>query len=105
MPDWDSIINSVYKAPGLTYLNAGSISITPKVVFEKCNKLRERLHANPVDYVWRWAQPEVMIVQRLPDTFASDKIFVLSDRKLPISRIWVLGWLFAMIQPSYLSPQ
>jgi isopenicillin-N epimerase len=55
MPDWDPIINSVYKAPGLTYLNAGSISITPKVVFEKCNKLRERMHANPVDYIWRWA--------------------------------------------------
>jgi isopenicillin-N epimerase len=53
MPNWDAIIDSVYKAPGLTYLNAGSISITPKVTYEKAVRLRERLHANPVDYVWR----------------------------------------------------
>jgi isopenicillin-N epimerase len=55
MPDWNQIAASVFKDPQVTYLNAGSISITPTVVFEQATELRRRLHANPVDYIWRWS--------------------------------------------------
>ncbi|MFO0813724.1 MAG: aminotransferase class V-fold PLP-dependent enzyme [Gemmatales bacterium] len=53
MPDWTAIRDSVMKHPEVTYLNAGSISITPKVVYEQAKQLREVMHGNPVDYVWR----------------------------------------------------
>jgi isopenicillin-N epimerase len=53
MPDWAAVRASVYKHPDVTYLNAGSISITPKVVYEQTKQLREVMHGNPVDYVWR----------------------------------------------------
>jgi isopenicillin-N epimerase len=53
MPNWNAISQAVYKNPAVTYLNAGSISITPKVVYNEACRLREVMHGNPVDYVWR----------------------------------------------------
>ena len=53
MPDWSAVRAAVYKHPEVTYLNAGSISITPRVVYEQTIALREKMHGNPVDYVWR----------------------------------------------------
>lgn len=53
MTNWNAIRDAVYKNPAVTYLNAGSISITPKVVYDQACQLREVMHGNPVDYVWR----------------------------------------------------
>ena len=53
MPDWSAVRAAVYKRPDVTYLNAGSISITPRVAYEQTIALREKMHGNPVDYVWR----------------------------------------------------
>lgn len=53
MPDWFAVRDAVMKHPDVTYLNAGSISITPRVVYEQTVALREKMHGNPVDYVWR----------------------------------------------------
>ncbi|HMP17927.1 MAG TPA: aminotransferase class V-fold PLP-dependent enzyme, partial [Gemmatales bacterium] len=57
MPNWNEVSRSVYKNPAVTYLNAGSISITPRVVYEEACRLREIMHGNPVDYVWRTSGP------------------------------------------------
>src|SRR5438045_227303 len=53
MSDWSAVRASVFKHPDVTYLNAGSISIGPKVVYDQTVALREKMHGNPVDYVWR----------------------------------------------------
>ncbi|MBL8823433.1 MAG: aminotransferase class V-fold PLP-dependent enzyme [Planctomycetia bacterium] len=53
MPHWPDVRDSVMKHPEVTYLNAGSISITPRAVYEQAVQLREKMHGNPVDYVWR----------------------------------------------------
>jgi isopenicillin-N epimerase len=53
MPNWDAVQAAVYKKPGLTYLNTGSISLIPYVVFEQAMELRRKFYASPVDYVWR----------------------------------------------------
>lgn len=53
MPDWSAIRQAVMKHPDVTYLNAGSISITPRIVYEQTVQLREQMHNNPIDYVWR----------------------------------------------------
>lgn len=54
-PDWSTVRLAVMKHPEVTYLNAGSISITPRVVYDETVRLREKMHGNPIDYVWRWA--------------------------------------------------
>src|SRR4029078_1239460 len=44
---------AVYKNPGLTYLNTGSISLIAKVVVDQAARLREQVYGNPWDFVWR----------------------------------------------------
>lgn len=51
--DWERVRQSVEMDPAVVYLNTGTSGLVPKTVHARAVQLREQLHRNPTDAVWR----------------------------------------------------